>query len=145
TAQEDDVSAPEKDEALAAPVLKRDWRFYTGMTAFALSFVMPLGAAIVPALGLPFAQSALLAGALIAGGPEVMCILAVVLLGKDTFKYFSHTAKRALRRLLGEQPASRGRYYTGLAILGVSTLPAYIFAYFPEMIPGGDARIYVLV
>jgi hypothetical protein len=90
----------ERDQA-RAPTLKRDWRFYAGMTALVLAVILPLGALIVPMLGLPLAQSALLVGVLVAGGPEVLCIAAIALL-------------------------------------------AYIYAYAPAAMPGGNTRIYIL-
>ena len=139
------MSAPEQAVGpLKEPTLKRDWRFYAGVTAIILSVVMPLGAFIVPVLGLPTAQSALLAGLLVAGAPEVLCILAIALLGQDTFQYFVHKAKAAFRRAILDRPASKLRYYTGLAIILLSWLPAYIYAYFPTALPGGNVRIYIL-
>jgi hypothetical protein len=67
-----------------------------------------------------------------------------VLLGKATFNYFAHLAKTAVRRAVVETPASRPRYYVGLAIMLVSWLPAYLYAYLPGAFPGGDTRIYIL-
>jgi hypothetical protein len=128
----------------APPAPRKDWRFYAGMTAMALAVIMPLTALVVPVLGLSTTQSALLAGVLLAGGPEVLCILAVALLGKETFLYFAHRAKTALRRAVIDQPASKARYYTGLVVILVSWLPAYIYAYSPALMPQGDARIYLL-
>jgi hypothetical protein len=136
------MSAHENAVAPKPPALKRDWRFYSGLAAFSLSFVMPLGAVAVPWLGLPTAPAAVLAGLLVAGGPEVACILAVALLGKDNFQYITYLIKRALRRAVGEQPASRARYYAGLAMFIASWLPAYVFAYLPDFMP--DSRIYIL-
>jgi hypothetical protein len=127
-----------------APSLKRDWRFYGGMTALALAVVLPLGAAVVPLLGLSVASSALLVGVLVAGGPEVLCIIAIALLGKDTFQYLAQRAKLALRRAVLDRPVSKTRYYSGLAVIMLSWLPAYIYAYFPAALPGGNARIYIL-
>jgi len=139
------VSAPETAmDVSTLPTLRRDWRFYAGMAAMVLSVIMPLCAVFVPVLGLPMAQAALLAGVLVAGGPEVLCILAVALLGKDTFKYFAHRAKSAFRHAVLDRPASKARYYVGLTIILVSWLPAYLYAYFPGIMPGGDARIYIL-
>jgi hypothetical protein len=107
-------------------MLKRDWRFYSGIAALVLAVLMPLGAVIVPALGLPTAQSAVLVGALVAGGPEVLCILAVALLGKETFQYLTHMAKNAFRHALVDTPASKARYYLGLVIMLVTWIPAYL-------------------
>ncbi|MGA7487540.1 MAG: transporter suffix domain-containing protein [Xanthobacteraceae bacterium] len=126
------------------PELKRDWRFYTGVAAMILSVIMPLGAAVVPALGLSTAHSALVVGALLAGGPEVLCILAVALLGKQTFQYFAQMAKSAIRRAVLDEPASKWRYYVSLVIILVSWIPAYLYAYVPAVMPGGNARIYLL-
>jgi hypothetical protein len=140
-------AAPRKHPAAEVPeplVLKRDWRFYSGTAAIVLAVVMPLGAILVPVLGLPTAQSALLVGVLVAGGPEALCILAVALLGKETFQYFTYKAKTAFRRAVIDRPASKGRYYFGLTIMLVSWLPAYLYAYFPASLPGGNARIYIL-
>jgi hypothetical protein len=131
-----DVSTP--------PTLKRDWRLYAGMVAMVLSVVMPLSALVVPVLGLSTAQSTLLAGVLLAGGPEVLCILAVALLGRDTFRYFTHRVMAALRRAVIDQPASKARYYAGLVVILVSWLPSYIYAYAPAVMPGKNVRIYVL-
>ena len=128
----------------APPAPRKDWRFYAGMTAMALAVIMPLCALVVPVLGLSTTRSALLAGVLLAGGPEVLCILAVALLGKETFLYFAHRAKTALRRAVIDQPASKARYYTGLIVILLSWLPAYIYAYAPALSPQGDARIYLL-
>ncbi len=139
------MSAPEKTvDVLQQPTLKRDWRFYSGMTAMVLSVILPLCAVLVPMLGLSTAQSALLAGLLLAGAPEVLCILAIALLGKETFQYFAHRAKQAFRRAVLDRPVSKAQYYAGLAIILVSWLPAYIYAYSPAVMPGGDTRIYIL-
>ena len=81
---------------------------------------------------------------LVAGGPEVLCIAAVALLGKETFQYLAHRAKLAFRRAVVDKPASKTRYYVGLAIILLSWLPAYIYAYAPAVLPGGNARIYIL-
>ena len=131
-------------DASRPPTLKRDWRFYLGMTAIVLAVIMPLCAVLVPITGLATAPSAVLVGIFVAGGPEVLCILAVALLGKETFQYFTHKAKSAFRRALVDRPASKGRYYFGLTIVLVSWLPAYLSAYFPAVLPGGSARIYIL-
>jgi hypothetical protein len=143
--EDEHVSEPERvTEAAKAPVLKRDWRFYAGIAALVLAALMPLVAIAVPLLGLPTAQSAMLAGLLVAGGPEVLSIVAVGLLGKETFQYFTHLAKSTLRRTFIDRPAARAQYYIGLAIVLLSRIPSYIYAYFPNAVPGGNTRIYLL-
>ena len=131
-------------DTISSPTLKKDWRFYAGLAAMASAVVMPLAAIFVPLLGLSTTHSAVLVGTMVAGGPEVLCILAVVLLGKDTFNYFVQLAKRTLRRAVVDRPASKLRYSVGLVIVIVSWIPAYLYAYLPGFFPSGDTRIYIL-
>jgi hypothetical protein len=146
--KEDEMNAhggtgPAPDET-KPPTLKKGWRFYSGMAALGLSCILPLGAVAVPWLGLPAAHSVVLAGALVAGGPEVLCVIAIALLGKETFQYFMHKAKAALRRAVGDRPVSKTQYYIGLAIILLSWVPAYLFAYLPAVMPDESLRIYIL-
>jgi hypothetical protein len=76
--------------------LKKDWRFYTGIAALVLALVLPLLGLAVPLLGLPTAVSAVLIGGLVAGGPEVMLVLAAAFLGKETLHVFFFQTMRAL-------------------------------------------------
>ncbi|MGH9961413.1 MAG: hypothetical protein ACREBC_30510 [Pyrinomonadaceae bacterium] len=79
------------------PVLKKDWRFFTGMAALILSLVMPVFVAFVPLLGLSVAQSAVIAGLLIVGGPEVAGLIGIALLGRNAFQYLSYRTKKTCR------------------------------------------------
>ncbi|HEY5814358.1 MAG TPA: transporter suffix domain-containing protein [Terrimicrobiaceae bacterium] len=126
------------------PVLVKDWRFYLGMTALGLSIILPVFAIFVPFLGLSVAQSALVAGLLIAGGPEVMALVAVALLGKQTFRYLLHRIKSFFRAKLLEQPVSKARYFSGLAVSIASWIPLYLYGYLPAIMPGENMRIYIL-
>lgn len=67
------------------------------MAALILSLVMPLFVVFVPLLGLSVAQSAVIAGLLIVGGPEVAGLIGIALLGRNAFQYFSYRAKKACR------------------------------------------------
>ena len=129
----DRVSAHETAaDASRPPTLKRDWRFYLGMAAIVLAVIMPLCAVLCAIRGLQRRTRPFWSAYCVAGGPEVLCILAVALLGKETFQYFTHKAKSAFRRALVDRPASKGRYYFGLTIVLVSWLPAYLYALFPR-------------
>ena len=126
------------------PALNRDWRFYTGMAALVLSLVMPLFAFLVPLFGLSLAQSAAVVGLLIAGGPEVVGLIGIALLGRNAFQYFTYQAKRAFRSAVLPTRVSKKRYYIGLSINVTSWIPLYLYGYFPTWLPSGDARIYIL-
>jgi len=130
--------------APAPPVLNRDWRFYAGMTALILSLIMPLFAFLVPLLGLPVAESAVIVGVLIAGGPEVVGLVGIALLGRNAFKYFTYQAKRAFSAAVLATRVSKKRYYIGLSINMTSWIPLYLYGYFPAWLPSGDARTYIL-
>lgn len=126
----------------APPTLTKDWRFYAGVLALVLSLVLPVLALMVPLLGLSTGASAALIGGLVAGGPEVLILLSAALLGKETLHYFTHRIKQTIWQA-ALMPASQTRYYIGLAIALVSTLPFYLYGYFPSLMPA-EARLYVL-
>ena len=121
-----------------------NWRFVAGVTVLGLSMLLPLAALVVPFLGLPVAQSALIAGALVAGAPEVLMLLAVALLGRQNFDRIVGAAKKFLFTTFFSKPVSRGRYYAGLAICLLSFLPIYVAGYVPSWMPVGNGRIAVL-
>jgi hypothetical protein len=132
------------DPGRKPPVLRKDWRFFIGAGLMILALVMPVFALLVPSLGLSVAQSAVVVGLLIAGGPEVICLLAVALLGRETFQHFTYSAKKLLRRTVLDTPASKTQYYAGLAINLASWLPLYLYGYMPEALPSGQGRIAIL-
>jgi hypothetical protein len=127
------------------PALRQDWRFYTGLAALILSGVLPLLGLLIPLLGLPVGVTAVLLTLFVAGGPEVLLLAAVALLGKETLQFFLAKAKRAVREALLVQPVSKTRYYVGLAIAVVSLVPLYLYGYLPGSMPVGEARAYILV
>lgn len=121
-----------------------NWRFVAGVSVLGLSMLLPLAALVVPFLGLPVAQSALIAGALVAGAPEVLMLLAVALLGRQNFDRIVAAAKRFLFTAFFSTPVSRGRYYAGLAICLLSFIPLYVAGYVPSWMPAGHGRIAIL-
>jgi len=127
------------------PEPKKDGRFYAGLTALILACVMPLLALAVPFLDLSTGVAATVVGVLVAGAPEVLVLVAAALLGKETLHYFIDRAKRAVSSAVTLKPVSKPRYYVGLAIAVGSVLPLYLYGYFPETMPSGNARIYILV
>jgi len=121
-----------------------NWRFVAGISVLGLAMVLPLGALLVPLLDLPVAQSALIAGALVAGAPEVLMLLAVALLGRQNFDRIIGAAKRFFFMTLFSTPVSRGRYYAGLAICLMSFIPLYVAGYASSWLPAAHGRIAIL-
>ena len=124
--------------------LTANWRFVAGVSVLGLAMVLPLCALLIPLLDLPVAQSALIAGALVAGAPEILMLLAVALLGRQNFDRIVGTAKKFLFTTFFSTPVSRGRYYAGLAICLLSFVPIYVAGYAPSWMPAGNGRIAVL-
>jgi hypothetical protein len=126
------------------PTIKKDWRFKCGMAALVVGMGMPVLALVVPFLGLSAATATMVAGALVAGGPEVLLVLAVALLGKENFQHFIALGKKVAGDVILRMPASQGRYYGALAVNLLSCLPLYLYGYAPDWLPGGWTRIYIL-
>ena len=124
--------------------LKKDWKYYLGMTFLVLSFVVPLAGFIFPFLGLPTALAATLVGVFTVGVPEVMIILAVLCLGKETFNYYKKKLFKIFRPNKPPKPVSKFRYYFGLVIFLASPIPLYINGYSPDLLPAGG-RHYILM
>ncbi|HWQ19550.1 MAG TPA: hypothetical protein VN455_07200 [Methanotrichaceae archaeon] len=126
------------------PELKRGLRLYAGLAAAILSIILPAFVIIVPSLGLPAQWTVILSAGLFIGGPEMLTLAAVLLLGKDTLRYFMYRIKKALWGVVMERPVSKARYYLGLALFFASGLPIYIYGYFPGVLPEG-MRVSILV
>jgi hypothetical protein len=128
----------------SAATAKSNSRFAAGIFVLGLAMALPFCALLIPLLDLPAAQSALIAGALVAGAPEVLMLLAVALLGRQNFDRIVDAAKKFLFTTFFSKPVSRGRYYAGLAICLLSFVPIYVAGYAPAWMPGGNGRIAVL-
>ena len=129
---------------MAPPDSTANWRFVAGISVLGLAMVLPLAALLVPLLDLPVAQSALIAGALVAGAPEALMLLAVALLGRQNFDRIVGAAKKFLYTTFFSTPVSRGRYYAGLAICLLSFVPLYVAGYASSWMPADHGRIVIL-
>lgn len=129
---------------MTEPASTANWRLVAGVSVLGLAMVLPLAALFVPLLGLPVAQSAVIAGALVAGAPEVLMLLAVALLGRQNFDRIVGAAKRFFHSTFFSTPVSRARYHVGLAICVLSFIPLYVAGYVPSWMPAGHGRIAIL-
>ncbi|MCB1084165.1 MAG: transporter suffix domain-containing protein [Simkania sp.] len=121
---------------------KKDWKYYLGMTFLFLSFLIPAIGFVFPFLGLPTTLAATLVGIFTVGIPEVMIILAVLCLGKETFNYYKQ--KNFKKRKGQPKPVSKFRYYFGLVIFLASPIPLYMNGYSPDLLPN-EGRHYILM
>lgn len=102
-------------------------RFHFGLAFFIL-------AGLVLLAGIALLLAGVSGGGMLflAGPPEILCLLAAGILGKENYPASS-----------GE--ASRFRYYTGLAGCLCNGVPLTLYAYVPELLPGGFTKISILV
>lgn len=129
---------------MAPPDSTANWRLVAGVSVLGLALALPFCALLIPLLDLPVAQSALIAGALVAGAPEVLMLLAVALLGRQNFDRIVGAAKKFLFTTFFSTPVPRGRYYVGLAVCLLSFIPLYVAGYVPSWMPAGQGRIAIL-
>ena len=115
--------------------IRRDWRYYTGLTFLALAMVMPVFGLMVLPLDLSIELKAFILGALSLGGPEVALVIAAAFLGKDTLAIFTSRIFSVLRSLLPTKPTSKVRYYTCVTIMMATYLGWYVYSYFGDFLP----------
>jgi hypothetical protein len=116
------------------------WRLQTGIALLALSFALPIIATPVVALAeLEPSTKAMLTGALWVGIPEVMTLVAILLLGKRGFDFLISIVTARLKSLLLVRAPGPIRHTVGLAMfivpLLLSILAPYLDAYFPGWLP----------
>lgn len=118
--------------------LQKDWKYYLGMVCLVLSIILPAFGIFIPFLELPGALTAAIMGVLTIGGPEIMILLAVLLLGKKTLNYYKERFFKALFKRRTYKPVSKLRYYIGLVIFLGSIIPLYLNAYGPQLLPENE-------
>ena len=120
-------------------------RYRVGLGLFALSWVCPLLAIPVAYTSLPAAVKGTVMGLLTIGGPEVLFIVSMAVLGKENFDRLKQQCMDRLK-MLKPGPAGRTQYYTGLVMMLVSLIPSYIMAYIPRWLPDqSPERLYVAI
>lgn len=112
------------------------WRLGIGRGALILALALPVGAVVLALTGFPVTSSPLAAFLLVGGLPEILCLLAIAVLGRDHF--------RSAFRPLGSAPASRTRYYAGLMGCLLNGLPLLLYAYTPSLMPAGTNKYLIL-
>lgn len=131
------------------PPLKliKDWKYYTGMTFLVLSIIIPVFGLIVPKLGLHPGVTAVIMGSFMVGGPEILILIAVIFLGKDTVKYYKAKAFSYFKKEpIPHKSVSRFRYYFGVILIFGSVIPLYLNGYYPQILPkNSEAKYYLLL
>ena len=126
--------------------LSKDWKFYLGIILLILSCLIPFLGFWIASLPWPVAVKGVIIGLLTVGGPEVVALLAVALLGKTAFDLIADKARACLRQLAPRGSVSLLRYRIGLALFILSFIPSYVVGYAPHLLPDvSPARLYVSI
>ena len=129
----------------------KDWKFYTGLSFFVFSIIMPVFSLLIPVLNFSTATSAVLVAITIAGGPEIALIIAAIFWGKETLNYFKHKVfawlKQFFKRLKPPQYVGKTQYYIWLFVWIISGIPGIVDTYFPNLIfpEQQDQKIYLAI
>ncbi len=116
------------------------------MTCLILSVGLPLFGFAIPFMGLHPGLAATIMGLLTIGGPEIMILLAVLFLGKETLSYYKHKLYQRFFKKRKHKPVSKFRYYLGLVIFLASPTPLYLNAYGSHLLPSDEQlRHFVLM
>ena len=115
--------------------IKKNWRFYLGLTFVILALVMPLLSIVIVRLDLSSTLKGAIIGALTLGGPEVALVAAAACMGKDMLNVLKGKAFGWLRNLLPSQPASKFRYYASLVAILLTQVQWYVYGWAPQLIP----------
>jgi len=112
------------------------WRRGIGITLFVLHLILPVIALIVvPILGLPSGVSAAVIGLSVVGGPDVLLIVAIAVLGKDGVTELMGKLGSLVRRLTKWDAVTQRRYRIGGWVLVASLLlPAVILFFWNDSV-----------
>lgn len=109
------------------------WRYWLGMTLLVLSFILPvLALVLVPLFGFPEAVNSVLYALSLAGGPDLLLVLAVGAMGKENIDRILDRVVPWLKNLLHWDRVTRTRYVVGLWVLALSVVLPFIVTVFFE-------------
>ncbi|MCP4575239.1 MAG: transporter suffix domain-containing protein [Deltaproteobacteria bacterium] len=105
--------------------MKKDWKYYLGISLFLYSFLPMSIVAVLPFLGLTLAQAGAFAVVFLASG-EVAFLCAAALLGKEFLTALKKRIKACFKWSHEPKPVSRNQHRIGIALLTSSFLPHYV-------------------
>jgi len=120
-------------------------RFYLGLFFFGLSWLMPFSGIWIAGSNLPPMVKTLLIGLLSIGGPEIVGLIAIAILGKDCFEFLMGKAFGFLKGLAPRGSVSRTRYRIGLVMFVLPLIPWYVLAYAPQFLPASNSSLRLAI
>ena len=82
---------------------------------------------------------------LLAGPAEFLCLAAAAVLGDEKYQKLARQVRPAARHAGPGGRTSRLRYYLSLAGCLFNGVPLTLYAYVPELLPGGTTKVSILV
>jgi hypothetical protein len=118
------------------------WRRWVGVGLLVLHLVLPLLALIlVPLLGLPEGANAILFGVSVVGGPDVLLVVSIAVLGKDGVTELMTKLGSVVKKLTRWDSVTRQRYIAGLWVLvGSLVLPTVILVFWHDSIESTNGQ-----
>ena len=112
------------------------WRKWLGIVIFVLHLILPVLALIlVPLFGLPESVTAILIGLSVVGGPDVLLIASIAMLGKDGVTELMNRFGSVVKRITKWDAVTRTRYTVGLWVGAVAlVLPTVILFFWHDSI-----------
>jgi len=104
--------------------MKKDWKYYLGLSLFIYSFLPFSIVAVLPFMGMTFAQLGIFAVIFLASG-EIALLCSAALLGKDFLAAMKKKIMAMFKRTHEPKPISRTMHRFGITLLIASTLPYY--------------------
>ena len=120
-------------------------RLSVGISLIVLSFILPVFSVWIVSSSLPVHLKSILVAVVSLGGPEVIALAAVAVLGKECFDLILAKIFKGVKRIVpAKGSVGKVQYRIGLAIFLLSFVPSYIFAYVPYLMSDLN-RIYVCI
>jgi hypothetical protein len=119
-------------------------RFKIGLAFLVAGIIMPFGAVFIAKTDWPLSVKGLVGGFLVVGGPEIMTILAVAVMGRENYDVIIKKIFSWFKKLKPSGTVSKLRYTIGLILFLVPIIPSYIMAYIPNWLPDvSPERFYI--
>ncbi|MGI9584925.1 MAG: hypothetical protein ACR2N7_04985 [Acidimicrobiia bacterium] len=112
------------------------WRKWLGIGLFVLHIILPVLALIlVPIFGLPESVNAILIGLSVVGGPDVILVMSIAMLGKDGVTELMTKFGSAIKTLTKWDAVTKTRYTIGLWVATIAlVLPTVILFFWHDSI-----------
>ena len=107
------------------------WRKWLGVSLFMLHLILPLLALVfVPLLGLPEGVNAILLGLSVVGGPDLLLVASIAMLGKDGVTELMARFGGVVKRLTKWDAVTKTRYTVGLWVAVIALVVPTIILFF---------------